>query len=297
METKKVTVVIPTYNRAQRILSAVESVLNQTYSNLEVLVVDDGSTDDTQQVINEYKNKDGRISYIRQKNQGAPVARNNGIDHARGDYIAFNDSDDTWEPDKLEKQVKILDANLADVVFCKLKFTGSNGNVSLIPEDQPNGTVIRNLMGIGTQTLIGKRKVFEEFQFDPVMPRFQDLELLLRLTKKYKLYCLNEGLVNYSVNTDSISNNVTRLLNANKLIKEKHPDLLLEWPLVGKGIQNVTYAAAKNAIQKGDYSVARKCLTDSLQFEPNRNKKALKKIRNYGLNIGAPLIKRFHFRK
>jgi glycosyltransferase involved in cell wall biosynthesis len=103
----KVSVVIPTYNRADKVRSAIESVLAQTFSDLEVIVVDDGSSDDTGKILEEMFGD--RIRYHAQANQGASVARNKGIEEARGDWIAFLDSDDLWEKEKLEWQFKALE--------------------------------------------------------------------------------------------------------------------------------------------------------------------------------------------
>ncbi len=103
----KISVVIPTYNRAEKVRQTVESVLAQTVTDLEVIVVDDGSQDDTQGILNEAFGS--RIRYFRQANQGASVARNKGIELARGEWIAFLDSDDLWEKDKLEWQFKALE--------------------------------------------------------------------------------------------------------------------------------------------------------------------------------------------
>lgn len=103
----KVSVVIPTYNRAARVQAAIESVLAQTVSDLEVIVVDDGSSDDTGKVLGEAFGD--RIRYYPQVNQGASVARNKGIEEARGEWIAFLDSDDLWEKEKLEWQFKALE--------------------------------------------------------------------------------------------------------------------------------------------------------------------------------------------
>ena len=103
----KVSVVIPTYNRADKVSATVESVLAQTFSDLEVIVVDDGSSDDTEQVLRQAFGD--RIRYYAQVNQGVSVARNKGIEEARGEWIAFLDSDDLWEKDKLEWQFKALD--------------------------------------------------------------------------------------------------------------------------------------------------------------------------------------------
>jgi glycosyltransferase involved in cell wall biosynthesis len=103
----KVSVVIPTYNRAARVRGAIESVLGQTVTDLEVIVVDDGSSDDTGTVLGE--SFGDRIRYHAQANQGASVARNRGVQEARGEWIAFLDSDDLWEPEKLEWQFKALE--------------------------------------------------------------------------------------------------------------------------------------------------------------------------------------------
>jgi len=106
-ENPKVSIVIPTYNRAAEVRNAIESVLAQTVTDLEVIVVDDGSSDDTGKVLGETFGD--RIRYYAQANQGASVARNKGIAEARGEWIAFLDSDDLWEKDKLEWQFKALE--------------------------------------------------------------------------------------------------------------------------------------------------------------------------------------------
>src|ERR1700722_8506374 len=103
----KVSVVIPTYNRAATVPRAIESVLAQTVTDLEVIVVDDGSSDDTGKVLREMFGD--RIRYYSQANQGASVARNKGVEEARGEWIAFLDSDDLWEKEKLEWQLKAVE--------------------------------------------------------------------------------------------------------------------------------------------------------------------------------------------
>jgi glycosyltransferase involved in cell wall biosynthesis len=107
MSNPKVSVVIPTYNRAATVPRAIESVLAQTVTDLEVIVVDDGSSDDTGKVLGEMFSD--RIRYYPQANQGASVARNKGVEEARGEWIAFLDSDDLWEKEKLEWQLKALE--------------------------------------------------------------------------------------------------------------------------------------------------------------------------------------------
>ena len=101
-----ISVIIPTYNRAKLLPRAVESVLNQTYQDIELIIVDDGSTDDTMEWVRGIK--DDRVRYAQLNHQGACAARNHGISIARGEYIAFQDSDDIWFMDKLEKQLAFL---------------------------------------------------------------------------------------------------------------------------------------------------------------------------------------------
>ena len=100
-----VSVVIPSFNNGAYVGQAVESVLSQGYEDLEIIVVDDGSTDNTREVLTAYQDS---VSYIYQDNSGAPVARNTGISAAKGEYIAFLDSDDTWEPGSLSTRMKVF---------------------------------------------------------------------------------------------------------------------------------------------------------------------------------------------
>src|SRR5690606_1176147 len=112
-----VSVITPTYNRADFIGEAVESVLAQTYPNFELVIIDDGSTDNTRDILEPYL-KDSRIRLFHQQNQGQSVARNRGLEEATGEFICFLDSDNAWFPEKLEKSLKAFDHNPeSDVVY------------------------------------------------------------------------------------------------------------------------------------------------------------------------------------
>jgi len=216
-----VSVIIPTYNRQDLVVDSINSVLNQTYSDFELLIVDDGSTDETRSVVESIN--DSRIRYIYKEHAGACAARNRGIDEAKGEYIAFEDSDDLWHPDKLKKQVEEIIKTDADILFCKLVLKYEDGSVHYWPEGFESGFITKetSLFGIGTQTLLGKAKVFKENKFDEDMPRFQELELLLRLVQKNSIYCFNEGLVDYRVRGDSISSDDEKLYKAVEIILKK----------------------------------------------------------------------------
>ncbi|WP_405324068.1 glycosyltransferase family 2 protein [Fibrobacter sp.] len=246
-----ISIVLPSYNRARIISNAIESILRQTYRDFELIVVDDGSTDNTEEVVRAFN--DDRIVYVKQKNAGACVARNNGIAHARGEYIAFQDSDDIWHADKLEKQIAALVQNQADLVFSrmrKMKDGAVQGLVSdyfhegfLKPSDFP--------LSIGTQTLLGKREIFECEKFDRDMPRFQELELLLRAKKKFSVYCIEEPLVDYCLQNDSISVNVSSVMKAWKLILAKHPDF---FRLYGSSRERIARDVQLNAKSVSDFA-------------------------------------------
>lgn len=250
-----VSVIIPVYNREKVVVDAVNSVLNQTYTDLELIVVDDGSTDNTKKVLSQISDK--RLKYVYQENAGACVARNHGIELAKGSYIAFHDSDDIWHLDKLEKQMAVFNKYNPDIVFCKLHYKKKNGTEVLWPENLKGGYVdpIENLFQIGTQTIIGKKEIFKKIRFDKELPRFQEFEFLYRASKEYSLYCLDEGLVEYSIGEDSISGNPEKLYKACCLIISKHPELISDYPEMARLMAHSLQVAGNRVKEsgKGDY--------------------------------------------
>ena len=231
MSTELVSVVIPTYNRAYCIADSVGSVLRQTYENLEVIVVDDGSTDNTKEVLDSLG--DSRVRYASQQNAGACVARNHGIELARGTYVAFHDSDDLWLPQKLEKQVAYLQTQSKPCVFCRMETVLEEGatyiqsaDVEIHPSEKLKEAQLdldRLLSGnfVSTQTLMGRREVFLEEAFDPRLPRFQDWDLAIRLMAKDQLGFVDEVLVRQIIRKDSMSTNEKRLVEALQIMAEK----------------------------------------------------------------------------
>ncbi len=229
-EQPLVSVIIPAYNRAKTVREAVQSVLSQSYETLEVILVDDGSTDDTKAVIESMK--DPRLQYVYQTNAGACAARNRGAALAKGEYIAFHDSDDHWHPDKLEKQMRILREKQADVVVCKMNRFGMGEGVIRCPRRVGEGFLSEkdDLFGIGTQTIVARRAVPEEIRFRPQMPRYQDLEWFIHALQKYRIYCMDEALVDYYIGSDSISRGTERMYGAFALLREHYPALPAKSP-------------------------------------------------------------------
>lgn len=227
-----VSVVIPSYNRKDKILKSVDSVLEQSYENLELIVVDDGSDDGTWELFENFP--DRRLSYIRcGENLGACHARNLGAERAAGELIAFQDSDDSWHKDKLEKQVKHLKATGADLSFCgmnRISSTGSSFYYPVHPFHPEKG--LEEMLAenrAGTQTMLMRREVWKTLRFDESFRRYQDWDFSIRAAERFSLAYLPEALADSEVGTDSISalvNSYQALLH----LYNKHLSLYRQYP-------------------------------------------------------------------
>ncbi len=221
----KVSVIIPTFNRANTIIDSVKSVLTQTYQNIEVIIVDDGSIDNT---INLLKNMNcNKITILQNdQNMGACFSRNRGIKYATGDYIAFQDSDDIWLPNKVEECLQYLKSTNSDFVFHQVICENVKGK-PITPQIDFNSIDDKLLYaltkgGVNTQTMFAKASCFKDTLFDEEMPRSQDWELMIRIVQKYKVYFIKKPLVKYIMLDDSISKSSEKGLKALELIKNKH---------------------------------------------------------------------------
>lgn len=193
----KVSVIIPTYNRAQYIAAAIDSVLGQTYPDYEIIVVDDGSTDNTRQVLSRYGE---RIRYIYQKNSKEGAARNNGIRHAQGEFVALLDSDDLWLPHKLERDVALFAADMGiGVVYSLAEYITSDGKpVGWKPLRWYEGDVLEKLAlenFVSLSTAVVRRACFEEvgyFNEDRQLSGSVDWEMWMRLAARYRFACTGQ---------------------------------------------------------------------------------------------------------
>lgn len=216
------SVVIPAYNREKTIKRAIDSVLRQTYQNFEIIVVDDGSTDGTKDVV--LSIHDDRIRYIYQENQGAQVARNHGLHLANGDYISFLDSDDEWLPGFLETvRDKFFDDISLGCVYCLTGITDITGHIRLAREDRLEGNIYAEALQQGYITspsaLSMKRSCFDEIgEWDVDFKACQDDDICFRLAKKYKFALIPEILalvhISYDGCGDRISTSLRRVADA-----------------------------------------------------------------------------------
>ncbi|OQX17957.1 MAG: hypothetical protein BWK75_07040 [Candidatus Altiarchaeales archaeon A3] len=194
-----VSVVIPTYNKVRYLKEAIESVLNQTYLNRDVIVVDDGSTDNTAEIVKSFN--DPRIIYSWHENKGAAAARNTGIKNAHGKYVAFIDSDDLWLKEKLEKQVDFMEKNpdigLLGTGSYEITDEGKIWSKKIFPTD--NKILQKDLIKYNPfiqTSIMAKREVFDKAGlYDKTFQESEDYELWLRIAKYYKIANLPEPLV------------------------------------------------------------------------------------------------------
>jgi len=197
-----VSIIIPTYNRSQFVTEAIDSVLAQTYKDYEIIVVDDGSTDNTSEILEPYQDK---IRYIFQENQGLSAARNTGIKDARGRFIALLDSDDLWLPGKLAKQMAALDKN-GDVAFVYSNFVfidevGGFLKVAYKPKTVVSGHIFEDVLLCRTapsypSTWLLKKECFDEVGlFDTEFKRSEERDIGVRIAKIFKMYGIAEPLV------------------------------------------------------------------------------------------------------
>jgi len=208
--TPRVSTIMATYNYGQYLAGAIESALVQTYSDHELVIVDDGSTDDTPQVIASYRDNP-RVRYFRTDHVGQPAAKNYGIGQAQGELIAFLDADDLWQPEKLARQLPLFDASPdVGVVYSRFEMIDSQG--ALLAYDQPElyrGDVLAQMFRqnfVGFSTCVVRRAVFEDVgKFNERIPMAIDYELWLRVARKWRFDYVDAPLLLYRTGHANLS--------------------------------------------------------------------------------------------
>ena len=268
--TPRVSVIIPTYNRGELLCLAIDSVLKQSYRDYEVIVVDDGSTDDTANLVRPYLD---RITYIVQRNGGVAAARNNGIGAARGEFLAFLDSDDLWRPEKLETQVRFADANPQyGLIATEISSFNQRGRVPARTKSTmyaiKNGMVVEDLLfanWIQTSTVLVRRACLEHTGiFDESVGQFgEDWLLWMHVASRFPIYFMPEPLVEYRVHEENLTSHqpeaqfdsLMRILDKLRSVPQfkKKPELIriAEYRIaLGRGRGDVSVRAYDRAIPK-----------------------------------------------
>jgi glycosyltransferase involved in cell wall biosynthesis len=274
---KKVSVIIPVYGVEQYIAATVKSVLEQTYKSFELLIIDDGSPDKSIEVCQQFT--DPRIKIIRQQNRGLAGARNTGIRHAQGDYLAFLDADDLWLPEKLEKHVEHLENSPAvGVSFSRSAFIDEAGNplgIYQMPKLTgltPGYVLCRNPISNGSTPVI-RREVFEairfqdnlygtveDFYFDDNFIHQEDIECWIRIAIQtdWQIEGIPEALTLYRVNSGGMSAKLLKNIEYWERMIEKTrtygPEVVAKWENPARAYQ-LRYLA-RRAVTLKDSSVA-----------------------------------------
>jgi glycosyltransferase involved in cell wall biosynthesis len=206
-----VSVIIPNFNYSQYIREAIDSVLNQTYKNIELFVIDDGSTDHSWEIICDYGN---RIKAVSIPNSGVSAARNVGLSLIQGEYVAFLDSDDFWHPSKLSRQLETMIKHGADIVFSMVEVCDSELEVESMLRGRVDSDYfeeyLRNPSTAAiplacSNALIRSNIVVREIRFDTALHTSADIDFFRRLVKNRRVVPNNEALVKYRRHTSSMS--------------------------------------------------------------------------------------------
>lgn len=242
MNNPKVSVIIPIYNRADILPRTIKSVLNQTFKDFELIIVDDGSLDNTKEVVEEFQRKDPRIRYIWQENSGAPARpKNTGIKNAKGKYIAFLDHDDEWLPQKLEKQIKLFENSKTNIGFvgCNTLVLDEEKEKFLKPRlmlKDLNSVFKELLKGnfiFTSSSVVVKKEILDKIGFfDENLKQADDWDMWLRIAKKYKFNFVPEFLIKYYVYKSGITVNMSFEKEVRELeyIFIKHRNELWKYP-------------------------------------------------------------------
>ncbi len=272
MRKPLVSVIIPVYNGASFLSDAIVSALEQSHDNIEVLVIDDGSTDNTPEICKKYSDK---IRYYRKENGGQAIARNFGIEQSGGDLIAFLDSDDIWASEKIEKQIcrmqlkRCMWSYTDAVAFSDNKFLFRFSNIS----EQFEGNIFTSLFlknNIVASSVIVHRDILKKIgNFAHI--RLEDWDLWLRIAEKYEVALVKEELVQYrihnqsSLRTTSINQKLESKIYIIKKAFKNSPHLSEN--LFQKACSNAYFEACKLFLAKNEKANARKALAHAVSMK------------------------------
>lgn len=284
MEQPTVTALIPTYNSARYICETVESVLAQTYPIHEIIVVDDGSTDHTEEVLAPYA---GRIRYVRQANAGAPTARNTGLALATGRWVALLDSDDLWVPNKTQLQIECALRNPScGAIYSDMKTFDSTGIIEESVKVSrnlilPSGRIFSQLFAetlFQTSSLMIRKSCFDQTgSFDTTLRMGEDYEFFLRLARHYEFGYVDQPLVLYRQHPKQLTRTSSQQQQeqpweflALKRIIDQYPEVYeqLGREHIHHRLSASYFALGYARLEEGDHKNARRLIRGALRYWP-----------------------------
>ncbi len=272
----KVSIIIPTFNRAHLLPRTITSVLSQTFKDFELIIVDDGSTDNTREIVKEFQKEDSRIKYIWQKNSGGPASpRNTGIKNSLGEYIAFLDSDDEWLPEKLEKQIGLsLSQKELKIIGCNCwKIKNAQKKKHKIQENilkkDPFSKMLEGCCFITSpSSVIVPAKIFSKVGlFDEKIKVSDDWDMWIRILKNYTFDFVRDPLFNYHIHGENISGetNKEKQIKDCSIILKKNKECY-EKNLLAKS-KILSYVGSYH-IANGRKKLGKKYFLKSLKYSP-----------------------------
>jgi glycosyltransferase involved in cell wall biosynthesis len=273
-----VSVIVPVYNRENLVGMTIDSILAQTYPDIEVIAINDGSTDGSLAVLKTYADSHpGKVVIVDQQNSGQVRARNNGIKHSRGEYIAFLDSDDTWAPQKLAKQLVLFNGDIG-LVYCGIHEVDPNGKVlhTVSCEQNLRGYIyqqllVKNRMTGGT-VVVSRTALESAGLFDESFQAAENWDLWIRIARLFPVDYVDEPLLNYLKHPGNMSSNSGKMSQASWAILQKHlPPSSRSGKLGQAYLQayaNYYYNQALVNFSKGEYPDARKDILRCWRYKP-----------------------------
>ncbi len=268
----KVSVIIPTHNRAEFLHSAITSVLNQTFQDFEIIIIDDASKDHTREVIDNFN--DARIKVIHnQVSKGAAGARNIGIMNSNCEYIAFLDDDDEWLPEKLKIQSYLLDNSLPEVgSICTGCFIIEKVSGRVLSIDNPEVHDLSKGNFITTSSILLRRECFKKCGlFDESMPANSDYDMWIRISKKFSFKIIKDALANYYIHENRLTLNYEKKIRGIEILFEKYEDFFKNDP---KEYSKQYLSLGVLYCYKGEVRKGRKAFSKAIRMRPFE-------IRNY----------------
>ncbi len=277
----RVSVLVPSYNSASTLAAAVYSVFDQTFADYEILVIDDGSTDNTRDVVERLeKEKPGKIRYIYQENRGLAAARNTGIRESRGEFLALLDADDHWLPERLERGVAAMEQNeRTGLVHANINWMDAKGRIQeTAPRDlrSLSGNMFENIYlrkaHVACPTVLLRKSCCDSVgMFDENLARLgcEDRELWLRVAKTFDVVYLNDVLANYRVSAGSMSRDRSKMMEARMYVIDKHaPPGWKGQVLRRRAVAKIYYDLGEEDLAAGDVNGARKNYCRSAKLFP-----------------------------
>jgi glycosyltransferase involved in cell wall biosynthesis len=275
MEEVLVSVVIPAFNSSMYISECIDSVLAQSYKNLEIIVVDDGSSDNTESIVKSYN--ETAIRFFSQRNSGSAIARNFAVEKANGEWLAFIDSDDIWHPEKLTSQFsECFDKywSHTDYYYLSTLYPEYTRATDFVPKH--SGDVFKQLLlenTIATSTVMIRKEIFEEFGgYNPDLKALQDWDLWLRVAEKYEICYLDIPLMSYRIHSGSVSRSTRKTFPyhislINRYFAENKSATRYK-ALKNKALSQSSFICSQISEQEKDYTFSCYCATKSVIYQP-----------------------------